>query len=576
MRKPIFRCIGTTPRQFGLGDNFFSSASTSSTPNHLYMIAAQSGGLFDTKPTEGSCRATPNHVIVCMDENGKQSLQFPCVNISSLPALLDQAGISWRYYSGEDVWMAPRFISGLCRSPHLSADPYEILNHIHGGSLHNVSWVCPRDLDSDHPANPVGPAQNFLAQIVNAVMSSSYWNKVAIFVTWDDWGGFYDHVQPPVVDVYGLGPRVPLLVISPFAKPGYISGQQGEFSSFCKFVEVNWSLPNLGQRDALAATSDLMDYFDFSQAPRPPLLQNPVPAPTMLGVPFHDHTVGSSAVVPHTGGPHTEFSFWIVYTPSTPPDTANVIIDGTPHPMTPAGPETADPKGTLYTYRSTLAPGLHEFEFSFSSAGMTQALPFNGVPYTIQVQPFDVEDLSVFGNPQVGQTQRFVIGYSSPQGRPPTLTEVEIDGNPFPMTLRPDGSYVRATTLEEGLHYYRFRVSDGTVTGVYEAGLTHMVLPFALYGPVLVPTSGSTTTPFEFSINYKHHAGLLPQTALLYVDHHSYPLIQQPGDPRTGVVYSTKLALGPGNHRYSFVFDDGQTRSVDPIGPAFFDGPVVT
>jgi phospholipase C len=198
--------------QFGLSDNFFTSASTSSTPNHIYMIAAQSGGMFDTTHSEGSCGAPANHIILSMYPDGVEYLQYPCANIPSLPQLLSSSGVSWRFYSGEDVWMAPNFIESTAGSPHLSTNPYEILNHLEKGTLHGVSWICPSDAESDHPANPVGPPQNFLVQIVNAVMSSSYWPNVAVFVTWDDWGGFYDHVSPPVADVYGLGPRVPLLV----------------------------------------------------------------------------------------------------------------------------------------------------------------------------------------------------------------------------------------------------------------------------------------------------------------------------------------------------------------------------
>jgi phospholipase C len=562
-------------RQFGLGDNFFTSAATSSTPNHIYMIAAQSGGMFDTTHNEGSCGAPANHVILSMDSTGVQSLQYPCANINSIPNELSNAGLSWRFYSGEDVWMAPNFIANTAGSPHLSTNPYEIINHIQGGTLHNVSWVCPADLESDHPANPVGPPQNFLANIVNAAMSSTYWPKVAIFVTWDDWGGFYDHVKPPVVDVYGLGPRVPLVVISPFAKPGYISHQQGEFSSLCKFIEKNWALPSLGQRDALPSTSDLTDFFDFTQAPQPPFLQSPIPAPTMIGVPFHNKVIGASALIPQMGGPTTDFQFWVSYTLTTPPDVAKVVIDGTDFPMSSAGKNPSDPVGTLYTCTTRLPPGTHEFEFSFTSGSMTQTLPFNDVPYELVVQPFDVTDLTAIHVPLLGLTHNFAFDYSSPTGNQATIAEVQIDGVTFPMKAGRAGRYAYATNqLAEGPHYYRFRVSDGTAVAVYEAGLTPTILPFILNSPSVAPVSGATRM-FEFSIQYSHHAGMAPKSALVYVDNSPYAMALQSGSPLIGATFMASLTLTPGVHRYFFVFDDGQSVNADPIGPTYLVTPRV-
>jgi phospholipase C len=101
------------------------------------------------------------------------------------------------------------------------------------------------------------------------------WNDTAIFLTWDDWGGYYDHVVPPQVDEFGLGIRVPLIVISPYAKEGFVDHTTGEFSSVLKFIEMNWGLPSLTRRDRSA--SDLSEAFDFSQEPRPP---EPVPLRT--------------------------------------------------------------------------------------------------------------------------------------------------------------------------------------------------------------------------------------------------------------------------------------------------------
>ena len=205
------------------------------------------------------------------------------------------------------------------------------------------------------------------------------------------------------------------------------------------------------------------------------------------------------------------------------------------------------------------------------------ALPFNDVPYIVVVQPFDVTNLTSLHNPMLGQTHHFIIAYSSPTGNPPTLTEVEIDGVAFTMKQRADGNYVYTTDeLTEGPHYYRFRVSDGTTTGIYEAGLTPNVLPFLLHGPTVTPSSGSTETTFEFDINYMHYAGTAPTSALVYVDNKYYEMDMQSGEFTTGALFSATTTLSAAEHRFYFVFSDGQTLNVDPIGPAYFSGPDVS
>jgi phospholipase C len=106
----------------------------------------------------------------------------------------------------------------------------------------------------------------YVTKIINALMKSPYWENTAIFLTWDDYGGFYDHVPPPEVDAYGYGPRVPMLVISPYAKTNYVSHYNYDFTSVLKFIEERWSLPHLTARDDRA--NDLLDCFDFRAAPR--------------------------------------------------------------------------------------------------------------------------------------------------------------------------------------------------------------------------------------------------------------------------------------------------------------------
>ena len=569
--------------QFGLSDNFFTSANSNSTPNHLYMIAAQCGDIFDTDAVNQFCGSTPNHLILSMSPTGEQYLRYPCVDINSVPQLLSSAGVSWRYYVQSLVWNAPNYIKGLAGTPNVIPNAGQIVTDISKGTLASVSWVCPQGTASDHPANPVGPPQNYLADLVNTAMSSPYWPRMAIFVTWDDWGGFYDHVVPPVVDAYGLGPRVPLLVISPYSKRGYVSHRQAEFSSLAKFVEVNWSLPSLGKRDALAATSDLTDFFDFTQPPRGPVLMDPIAAPTMIAVVFEQlvngHNAGLSAISPQIGGPSTVFDFSVVYTPKTPPQAAHVIIDGSAHTMVAIGKSPGQPAGTYYRFSSALPVGTHTVSFSFTSGGQTVVLPYNGVDYGLDVLPFDVTNTTTIAPTMAGVAHAFSATYSSTAGRLPTVAEVDIDGRTYPLspvTTSP-GRYEYVTSaLTPGQHYYRFRFSDGTATGVYEQPNTQTLTSFLVWPKKYSPASGSSSTVFTFKAEYLHGRGIPPTTALVYIDDVAHPMTPVGGNPSKGSVYAMSTTLSPGPHHYYFVFNDGLSSNAAPLDGHTLAGPVVT
>ncbi len=566
-------------KQFGLSDNFFTSTSTNSSPNHLYMIAAQCGGINDTDGKGGLCGAPANHLILSMTSSGYQYLQPPCLDINSVPAELDTAGVSWRYYVAAPAWNAIGMVKNLGpSSANIISDTSQIVADVKKGDLASVSWVCPQDEPSQHPAHSLGPGMNFLADLVNATMASPYWASTAIFVSWDDWGGFYDHVIPPVVDTYGLGPRVPLIVISPYAKPGYISHNQAEFSSLAKFVLDNWSLPSLGQRDALSVTSDLTDFFDFSQSPIPPSTTQHMVAPTMLGVLFHDLEHITSAINPQIGGPSTTFEFTIVYTPKTAPTSATVVIDGTPYPMTPTGTSKVVPVGTIYSYATTLPVGSHTVAFSFSSNGQTQVLPFNGVEYVVPVMPFDVKDVSPKVSALYGTPQVFAAEFVATSGNPPTLAEVDIDGETFSMApvagTTSTYQYV-ANGLSTGQHYHRYRFSDGTNTGVYESEPGQLISPFVFSAAKCTPKTGTTTTVFTFTVSYTHYKGVAPTQAFVYVDSTPYTMTLVSGTPKKKAVYSAQLTLPVGNHSFFFLFGDGTTMLAEPLGKPY-SGPNVT
>jgi phospholipase C len=144
----------------------------------------------------------------------------------------------------------------------------DVVADIRAGKLPPVTWITPRYELSDHPPFSLCYGENWTTQVVNAVMRSPMWDHTAIFLTWDDYGGFYDHLAPPSVDRMGFGFRVPLIVISPYAKDGYVSHRVSEFSSVLRFIEGNWDLQGLTGRGA--GSDPMRSAFDFSQQPRPP------------------------------------------------------------------------------------------------------------------------------------------------------------------------------------------------------------------------------------------------------------------------------------------------------------------
>jgi phospholipase C len=296
--------------RFVLGDNFFASAQGPSFPNHLYTIAATSGrthenpiqdrlaleerhrktGLFKA----WGCDSIEGAYVNVTSSEGVQEKVPPCFDFQTEGDLLSRAGIPWAYYSATQeqngyLWSAYDAVR------HVRAHPEVWQKHIFpvDGFVHDVrddllppvTWVTPRFPLSDHPEYSMCWGENWTTRIVNAIMRSPLWKDTAIFLTWDDYGGFYDHVPPPQVDGFGFGIRVPLLVISPYAKQGYVDHTLGEFSSVLRFIEDNWRLTQLTHRDRDAL--NLFEAFDFSQPPGDP---DPLPlrAPDCQGPEFPD------------------------------------------------------------------------------------------------------------------------------------------------------------------------------------------------------------------------------------------------------------------------------------------------
>ena len=200
-----------------------------------------------------------------------------CTDITVLPDLLEEAGVSWKYYLGDND-----YINTLALVEHVVFGPMytkvvddsEFLVDLENGDLPAVSWLIPDVEYSEHPAaGSMCVGENWTVEIANAIMRSPEWEHTALVITWDDFGGFYDHVPPPHVDLYGFGPRVPMILISPWARQGHIASDTLEFSSVLKMIETIWDLPSLTERDRRA--SDMLNLFDFEGDPAPTLLREP-------------------------------------------------------------------------------------------------------------------------------------------------------------------------------------------------------------------------------------------------------------------------------------------------------------
>ncbi len=297
-------------QHFTLADEFFSSIYGPTLVEHLAVVAAGTDRFVDNErpPQIGSGRGggycddplerlssfeklTPTqqqdafHLEEVPDTAALKSKywteRWPCVDFKTLPDELQRNGLSWKYYtSPEPFFDIMRMIRHVRFGPMWNNVVSEstFVPDVQNGRLPAVSWLIPPIAESDHPGyNGLCPGENWTVETLNAIMQSPQWKSTVVVLTWDDFGGFYDHVPPPHVDLYGLGPRVPAIVISPWSKPGYIDSQTMEFASVLKLIETVFRLPPLTERDASA--NDMLDAFDFKQPPNPPLVLQPRDCP---------------------------------------------------------------------------------------------------------------------------------------------------------------------------------------------------------------------------------------------------------------------------------------------------------
>jgi phospholipase C len=277
-------------QHFTLADHAFASAVGSTFPNHLYSVAAQSGGVVtNVQASSGGwgCDSGRHAFTLKKSASGKLVGAGTCFHFATLADTMQRAGVSWAYYAAPPSDLGYLF-STLDAFPSIRQtalwttrvkDQATFAADARAGRLPAFSWLTPPYAASSHPPHGICAAETWVVGNVNALMQGPDWPSTAVVLVWDDWGGFYDHVAPPQVDALGLGLRVPLLVIAPYARRGYISHSTYSFDSVLKTFEELADLPPLTARDR--AAHDLLDSFDFSQRPAPPLVLTPRRCPAL-------------------------------------------------------------------------------------------------------------------------------------------------------------------------------------------------------------------------------------------------------------------------------------------------------
>ncbi len=300
--------------QYAWGNYFFQTNQGASFPAHQFLFSGtaapsaddDAAGIFTSTNmlqagAGAGCEAGTGTTVALVGPAGQvQNLYppiFPCLEHQSMADLLDPAGISWKYYAATgplSIWTGPNAIQHLCvpNKPeggqctgsdflnNVISNSSQVLTDIGACSLANVAWVTPTAPNSDHPTSNTGGGPSWIASIVNAIGNNpkcpngeTYWNNTAIFITWDDWGGWYDHEAPTLLgepqgdDQYGF--RVPLIVVSAYTPTGYVDNTRTDFGSILRFIEYNFGFSEgaLNFADA-RAQADMTEYFNLNQAPR--------------------------------------------------------------------------------------------------------------------------------------------------------------------------------------------------------------------------------------------------------------------------------------------------------------------
>jgi phospholipase C len=279
--------------QYGFANRMFQTNQGPSFPAHQFLVSGTSS-LTDTNPLfaaenphDGSknagCGAPPGSWVYTINSKGQYGTAFPCFQRSSIMDLLDAAKLTWRYYSPNPqvLWDAPAALTSYYQSTNVMLKPSQVLTDIKACNLADVVWVTPTGLASDHPSGSNGTGPAWVSSIVNAIGSNPacpngevYWKNTAILITWDDWGGWYDHVAPPPIPATGWGQsyvygfRVPLLVVSAYTPAGYVDDATHDFGSMLRFAESNFGLSLIGTGYFADAYADDLSAFFTLSTPR--------------------------------------------------------------------------------------------------------------------------------------------------------------------------------------------------------------------------------------------------------------------------------------------------------------------
>jgi phospholipase C len=299
VQRSLIASYWTMARRYVLADHMFPTEFGGSFTGHLTLVAGTDNltpekaevNFPDGAPDDcDSPPGTRSSTVNAKREISYFTGPFPCfTQFNTMAQTLDSAGISWKYYATKlldaglwEPFEAIKYVRyGSDWHRNIIAPQTIVLNDAAANGLASVSWVSPSKQDSDHPGarnGPYGPV--WVASIVNAIGESPYWRSTAIIVLWDDWGGWYDNMPPPQLDFRGLGIRVPCLIVSPYAKRGYVSHTRYEFGSVLKFIEQAFNLPALGPTSegyTDTRANSLVDSFDFTQAAR---AFKPIPIPS--------------------------------------------------------------------------------------------------------------------------------------------------------------------------------------------------------------------------------------------------------------------------------------------------------
>jgi phospholipase C len=302
----------TYAQDFVLQDHMFEPNASWSLPEHLFMVSEWSA----------KCRVAGDPMS-CINALQNPGQVRPNYAWTDLTYLLHKNNVSWKYYVAQGTQPDCEDDQATCAALPQTVGTPEIWNPLpwfttvkqdgqlgniqtignfyndaKSGHLPAVSWVVPNGKVSEHPTALVSEGQTYVTTLINAIMSSPDWSSTAIFLSWDDWGGFYDHVAPPAVDQNGYGLRVPGIVISPYARTGFIDHQTLSFDAYMKFIEDDFlggqrldpktdgrPDPRPDVRENASILGDITQAFDFTQPPRAPVILDPHPAPGPASTP---------------------------------------------------------------------------------------------------------------------------------------------------------------------------------------------------------------------------------------------------------------------------------------------------